>query len=106
MGSLTKLTRINAARNYLNTLPASMIKLTSLTIIDLSYNQFITIPDVLTNLKKLKALDMSINKLLTQYPKTLKNLQSLRILNIMRTNITGVKIEELKKWLPDCTIMI
>ena len=106
IGMLTKITRINAARNGIASLPTEMSKLSSLSIIDLSYNQFAVFPQVLTTTKNLKAIDISYCKVLSQIPDNVKNLQSVRLFNIVKTRVPSARVDDLKRLLPECTIMI
>ena len=49
---------------------------------------------------------MGYNKGFILYPKEIKNLKALRILNIMGTKITNQQIQELNWLIPECKILM
>lgn len=105
IGQLEKLHQLEIKNNQLINLPAEIGKLRNLGLLYLSNNQLTKLPVEIGQLKNLKILDVSNNQL-TELPIEIKNIEDLWMLELSNNNFSKSEIDKIKKWLPDCTILV
>lgn len=96
------LTELYAAGNSISSL-TYIGKISSLKVLVLSHNSLKNI-SLLGNLSSLEILDLSENRHLTKIM-SLKKLKKLHYLILTNTNVSPKEIQDLKKKLPQCTIL-
>lgn len=97
-GTFVSLRTLNLSSNFLKTLPDFIGDLRSLVDLDLSFNGIDNIPDSIGRLKSLERFAITNNRISGALPLALRNLSSLRELDIKYNNITSIDvISELPK---------
>lgn len=89
---LKTLRSLNLSSNFFKTYPTAVNELTNLVDLDLSYNDLTELPDSLGQLVNLAKLDLCSNILCPSLPLSMKNLKSLRRINICYNELSNVDV--------------
>lgn len=92
--------------NKIGKIPGDIENLQQLRVFGICFNNLQSLPKEIVKLKKLDTLDISFNKNLNIATKfgTLKEMTSLKYLNILATNADPATIDKLRKALPKTKI--
>ena len=102
----TELTSLDLSHNQLSgALPGEVRHLSHLKTLDLSYNTFTGVPAEVGQLSELTSLNLSHNPI-TGLPLELGNLAHLTILNLVGTQYSKADLEQIRKKLPQTTVVI
>lgn len=98
--------KLDLSMQKLTSLPLDVTELKNLQCLDLSFNRFTTLPAELANLKQLSYLNLAGTRYLSKVPAVLKQLPSLKILDLRdHPEWNKTVFEEAKKMLPNVQII-
>lgn len=98
--------KLDLSMQKMTTLPLEVTQLKNLQCLDLSFNKFGTLPPELANLKNLTYLNLAGTRYMAKVPAVLKQLPSLKILDLRdHPEWSKAVFEEAKKMLPNVQVI-
>lgn len=91
-GAYRSLRTLNISSNFLEKFPSFLCELESLVDLDVSFNLIMNFPDNIGDLKSLERLVITNNRLSGALPDSVKNLQSLRELDVKYNAISAMDV--------------
>ncbi|KAG5178182.1 hypothetical protein JKP88DRAFT_169218 [Tribonema minus] len=90
LDALRGLTRMNMAKNQLETFPSAVLRLHRLTELDFSHNKMAAVPQGIGKLRRLRRLNLMCNKLSGAVPESLGRLTQLEVLGLRTNSLTAL----------------
>lgn len=98
--------KLDLSMQKLTALPLEVTQLKNLQCLDLSFNKFNTLPPEIVNLKNLTYLNLAGTRYMAKVPAVLKQLPSLKILDLRdHPEWSKTAFEDAKKMLPNVKII-